>query len=97
MNDPATRRGIMDFIEPRRQAPLPPRFSRLTLKGDLHGRATAYFAALAAFSINAATSFACARKTAWLLGSSTTCDCARFAMKRSRSGLIIRSCVATIA
>ena len=59
--------------------------------------AMAYFAAVAAFSINVATSGACARKTAWLLGSSMTCDWARFAMNRSRSGLIIRSCVATTA
>src|SRR5262245_54279209 len=53
----------------------------------------AYFAAVAAFSINAATSRGCERKIAWLPGSSMTCDWARFAMKRSRSGLIIRSCL----
>jgi bifunctional non-homologous end joining protein LigD len=57
----------------------------------------AYFAALAAFSINAATSCACERKIAWLPGSSMTCDWARFAMNRSRSGLIIRSCLETTA
>src|SRR5262245_50545150 len=51
----------------------------------------AYFAAVAAFSINAATSRARERKIAWLPGSSMTCDWARFAMNRSRSGLIIRS------
>ena len=59
--------------------------------------AMAYFAALAAFSINAATSRACERKIAWLPGSSMTCDWARFAMNRSRSGLIIRSCVGITA
>jgi hypothetical protein len=58
---------------------------------------SAYSAAVAAFSINAATSGACERKIAWLPGSSMTCDCARFAMNRSRSGLIIRSCMATTA
>ena len=41
----------------------------------------AYFAAVAAFSINADTSCACERKIAWLPGSSMTCDWARFAMK----------------
>jgi hypothetical protein len=59
--------------------------------------AMAYFAAVAAFSINAATSRACERKIAWLPGSSMTCDWARFAMNRSRSGLIIRSCVGITA
>src|SRR6516165_1453172 len=53
--------------------------------------ALAYFASVAAFSINAATSFAWERKIAWLPGSSMTCDWARFVMNRSRSGLIIRS------
>jgi len=57
----------------------------------------AYFAAVAAFSINAATSCACERKIAWLPGSSMTCDWARFAMNRSRSGLIIRSCLGITA
>jgi integrase len=41
---------------------------------------SAYFAAVAAFSINAATSCACERKIAWLPGSSMTSDCARFVM-----------------
>ena len=58
-----------------------------------HWKTIAYFAAVAAFSINAATSRACERKIAWLPGSSMTCDWARFAMNRSRSGLIIRSCL----
>src|SRR5262245_35831784 len=58
-----------------------------------HWETMAYFAALAALSINAATSRACERKIAWLPGSSMTCDWARFAMNRSRSGLIIRSCL----
>src|SRR5262249_56621009 len=57
----------------------------------------AYFASVAAFSINAATSGACERKIAWLPGSSMTCDCARFVMNRSRSGLIIRSCMGITA
>ena len=57
----------------------------------------AYVAAVAAFSINAATSCACERKIAWLPGSSMTCDWARFAMNRSRSGLIIRSCLGITA
>ena len=61
------------------------------------GKRRTYFAAVAAFSINAATSCACERKIAWLPGSSMTCDWARFAMNRSRSGLIIRSCVAMTA
>ena len=38
--------------------------------------ALAYFASVAAFSINAVTSGACERKIAWLPGSSMTCDCA---------------------
>jgi hypothetical protein len=62
-----------------------------------HWETMAYFAAVAAFSINAATSRACERKIAWLPGSSMTCDWARFAMNRSRSGLIIRSCVGITA
>ena len=45
----------------------------------------------------AATSCACERKIAWLPGSSMTCDWARFAMNRSRSGLIIRSCLGITA
>src|SRR5262245_54165085 len=57
----------------------------------------AYSAAVAAFSINAATSGACERKIAWLPGSSMTCDCARFVINRSRSGLIIRSCMGITA
>jgi hypothetical protein len=47
----------------------------------------AYFAAVAAFSISAATSCARERVIAWLPGSSMTCDWARVAMNRSRSGL----------
>jgi hypothetical protein len=62
-----------------------------------HWETMAYFAAVAAFSINAATSRACERKIAWLPGSSMTCDWARFAMNRSRSGLIIRSCLGITA
>jgi hypothetical protein len=62
-----------------------------------HWETMAYFAAVAAFSINAATSRPCERKIAWLPGSSMTCDWARFAMNRSRSGLIIRSCVGITA
>src|SRR5262249_6522218 len=58
-----------------------------------HWKTMAYFAALAALSINAASWRACERKIAWLPGSSMTCDWARFAMNRSRSGLIIRSCL----
>src|SRR5262249_29333728 len=61
------------------------------------GKTMAYFAAVAAFSINAATSRACERKIAWLPGSSMVCDCARFVMNRSRSGLIIRSCMGITA
>src|SRR5262249_7079903 len=63
----------------------------------LLSRRWAYSAAVAAFSINAATSCACERKIAWLPGSSMTCDWARFDMNRSRSGLIIRSCVGITA
>src|SRR5215468_220167 len=55
------------------------------------------YSAAAAFSIRAATSPACDRKIAWLPGSSTVSDWARFAMNLSRSGLIIRSCVAMTA
>src|SRR5262245_31577901 len=62
-----------------------------------HWETMAYSAAVAAFSINAATSDACERKIAWLPGSSMTCDCARFVMNRSRSGLIIRSCMGITA
>ena len=62
-----------------------------------HWETMAYFASVAAFSINAATSGACERKIAWLPGSSMTCDCARFVMNRSRSGLIIRSCMGITA
>src|SRR5215831_9694451 len=54
-----------------------------------HWETMAYFAAVAAFSINAATSRACERKIAWLPGSSMTCDWARFAMNRSRSHPIL--------
>src|SRR5262245_57872214 len=62
-----------------------------------HWETMAYSAAVAAFSINAATSGACERKIAWLPGSSMTCDCARLVMNRSRSGLIIRSCMGITA
>ena len=61
----------------------------LWANSDKKAPAMAYFAAVAAFSINAATSGARERKFAWLPGSSMTCDWARFAMNRSRSGLII--------
>lgn len=53
--------------------------------------------AFAAFSMSSATSFGCDRKTAWLPGSSMVLDLALLVMKRSRSGLIIRSCMATTA
>ena len=46
-----------------------------------HRETMAYFASVAAFSINAATSGACERKIAWLPGSSMTCDWARFVSK----------------
>jgi hypothetical protein len=61
------------------------------------GEMMAYCAAVAAFSINAATSGACERKIAWLPGSSMASDLAGCAMNRSRSGLIIRSCLETTA
>src|ERR1700674_4045980 len=56
-----------------------------------------YTSAFAAFSISAATSLACEMYTAWLPGSSIVSDLALLVMKRSRSGLIIRSCLATTA
>ena len=59
--------------------------------------AITYSAALAAFSISAATSLGCARNVTWLPGSSIVSDLARRLMNRSSSGLIIRSCVETTA
>ena len=56
-----------------------------------------YSAALAAFSISAATSLACERNMTWLPVNSTVSDLARRLMNRSSSGLIIRSCVETVA
>jgi Cytochrome P460 len=71
--------------------------SPVTRPNSRYSETMAYFAAVAAFSINLATSRGCERKIAWLPGSSMTCDCARFVMNRSRSGLIIRSCLGITA
>ena len=60
-----------------------------------HWETIAYFTAFAAFSMSAAISRGCKRKMAWGPSSSMVSDLARFAMKRSRSGLIIRSPFAT--
>src|SRR5262249_6335533 len=62
-----------------------------------HWETIAYFAAVAAFSINAATSRACERKIAWLPGSSMTCDWARFCIEQVRAQLHVserRACAA---
>src|SRR5262245_41267701 len=83
--------GAMSALPPEADKEQIARMSALCQKQTLGN--DSYFAALAAFSINAATSRACERKIAWLPGSSMTCDWARFAMNRSRSGLIIRSCL----
>src|SRR5215831_414771 len=56
-----------------------------------------YSAPLAAFSISAATSLACDRNMTWLPVSSIVSDLARRLMNRSSSGLIMRSCVETVA
>ena len=56
-----------------------------------------YSTAFAARSISAATSLGCETKMAWLPGISIVCEFALPVIKRSRSGLIMRSSFATRA
>jgi hypothetical protein len=75
-------------------------FIRLTAAGliaPVGQCVNSYWTAAAAFSIRAATSLGCDRNMAWLPGSSIVSDFALRLMKRSRSGLIMRSCCATTA